>query len=189
MQAMRFACVIVLLLAGLHGGAQAADAVELRRYPLAGRGVLFLEVPPGWHDSVQDSGTDPLPVLVFWVRHGDPFMASLKPLLLERTADSETAAMLRARIGQTLDSVRPQAEETDIDIVAFTGRSGPGFHFSATDIAPRPDSFKHMTRGVVQVGALTLEFTILTNTGRDAIVDAVLAMLRSAVFASPRDLP
>jgi hypothetical protein len=57
---------------------------------------------------------------------------------------------------------------------------GPGFYFSATDRAPKPDEYKFLTQGVVRVGELSVTFTILTNDGQDAVVKQALDALKSA---------
>ncbi len=48
---------------------------------------------------------------------------------------------------------------------AAGGANGVGFYFTATDRDPAAGEFKFMTQGALQVGTLTLWFTILTERG------------------------
>ena len=62
----------------------------------------------------------------------------------------------------------------------FSGRSGPGYCFSATDRAPQPGEYKYLTQGIVRVGELSVTFTILTNDGQEAVVKQALEALKGA---------
>jgi hypothetical protein len=75
--------------------------------------------------------------------------------------------------------------ETNIGVIEFAGSSGPGFYFSVTDRAPKPDEYKFMTQGMLKVSDLVMTFTILTNDGQEQIARDALAMLRSAIHVQP----
>ena len=86
----------------------------------------------------------------------------------------------RERRSSAVEGVKSQAVEKELRIVELQGRTGPGFDFTATDRAPRPGEFKFMTQGNVQVGGLSVLFTILTNDGQDAVAKQALDMMRGA---------
>jgi hypothetical protein len=73
-----------------------------------------------------------------------------------------------------------QAVEKELPVVEFQGRSGPSFHFSATDRTPKPGEYKRLTQGVLRVGELSVTFTILTNDGREPVVKQALDALKGA---------
>jgi hypothetical protein len=79
-----------------------------------------------------------------------------------------------------VDGAQTQAVEKELRVVEFQGRTGPGFYFSATDRAPKPDEYKFLTQGVVRVGELSVTFTILTNDGQEPIVKQALDALKGA---------
>jgi hypothetical protein len=72
-----------------------------------------------------------------------------------------------------------------LPLVEFAGASGIGYYFSATDKAPAPGDFKHLTEGMLQVDDLTLAFTTLTNDGQERARAAALDMMKSAAHAQP----
>ena len=80
------------------------------------------------------------------------------------------------------ERIRGQTVEQSVEIRRLQGSSGVGFYFVATDQAPQPQEFRFMNQGALQVGDLTVMFTILTNEGQEAVVEEAFAMLRSAVY-------
>lgn len=72
------------------------------------------------------------------------------------------------------------AVEKEIWVWEFAGASGPGFYFSAPDRAPKPGEFTDFKQGMLRVGALVVTFTLLSNSGQDALLNHGLGMLRSA---------
>jgi hypothetical protein len=83
------------------------------------------------------------------------------------------------RVRDLPDAEKPA--EGDLEIRRLQGASGIGFYFVATDRVPQPEEFRYMNQGILEVGDLTVTFTILTNEGQDAVVEEALAMLKGAV--------
>ena len=159
----------------------AQNAAAEKRFPLAGRGYLQMNVPADWKEKVDQPPKALPPTLSFAPRKGKAFIVTVTPAWKLHPGDVDpTRENLRQRVESARDGIAPFAIETDIKLVAFDGPSGPGFHFFATDKDPRPGEYKFMTQGALAVNELTVTFTILTNEGQDNVVRSALAMLRSA---------
>jgi hypothetical protein len=105
-------------------------------------------------------------------------MTTIWPVV--RDGQPPSRDQLRATVERGVQGARTQAVEKELRVVEFQGRTGPGFYFSATDRAPKPDEYKFLTQGVLRVGELSVTFTILTNDGQDAIVKQALDALKGA---------
>lgn len=177
-------CVAVALLF-VSGPARSADATSDKRYPLPGQGYFQVKAPASWKDELRQPSKPVPPTILFGPGRGTAFALLVTPIWRPRPDIPLPAkAELRQRIERAAESARSQAVEKRIDVVEFQGSSGPGFYFSATDKAPKPGEYKHMTQGMLTVAELLVTFTILTNDGRDAIVRDALQMLKSASHAS-----
>ena len=175
---------IALLLLAFAGGFAVADDSILRRYELPNLDTLELTLPAGWQDETDvPPGGIPLTIRLY-PTEGAPFEVFLTPESPEPTAgEVQDTESLREAVRDAAERIRSQAVEGSIEIRRLQGGSGSGigFYFSATDRAPQPEEFRHMSQGALRAGELTLWFTILTNDGQDAVVAEALAMLQAAV--------
>jgi hypothetical protein len=176
---------IVVLLAAQSSG-QTQDAAA-RRYELPNLDILELVVPPAWDETVDQPADGGAPTIQFRPREGAAFEIYITPdwpsAPDETVPDPET---LRATVRSEAERIRdlPHGEkpaEGDLEIRRLQGANGIGFYFVATDHAPQPEEFRYMNQGALEVGDLTVTFTILTNEGQDAVVEEALAMLKGAV--------
>jgi hypothetical protein len=171
------------LLAALSIAAATAQAAEptLRRYELANLDTLELALPPGWVDKVEQPAGGPLTIELGPAAES-PFQVFVTPEWQDPTAPEirETPA-LRDAIRDAAERIKPQAVESYLEVRQLNGANGIGYYFAATDRAPRADEFKYMNQGALQVGDLTLWFTILTNDGQDTIAVEALSILQTAV--------
>lgn len=172
--------LIVALLAAPPAGL--AQETQTRRYELPNLDSFELVVPPAWEETVDQPPGDGPPTIQLRPRAGAPFEIFITPAWAdppeEPVPDAET---LRAMVRGAAERIRDQAAEETLEIRRLQGASGVGFYFFATDRAPEPEEFKYMNEGVLQVGDLTVLFTILTNDGQEAVIEEAFAMLRSAV--------
>lgn len=178
MHGLRSLTLALLIGSALCAGARADAVASAGRYPIADRGRLLLPVPPGWIEQVERPAPGAAPKIFFGTRTPPAFLVTLNTALTGAPAD----ATLRAQAAALLDAARPQARELDIELQRLHGRAGAGYYFNATDIAPAPGSFEFLTRGVLQIGPLTVEFTVLSNEQRARIVGQALDLLERAVF-------
>ena len=145
-----------------------------------------MKVPSGWTDELrQPQGAVP-PTIAFRPRDGKGFDVLVTPIWRER-ADLPVATKdaIKQGVQKAADEVKKQAVEKMIPVVEFAGASGPGFYFSATDKAPNPGEYKYLTQGLLNVGELTVTFSILTNDGQEQVTQDALNMLKSAVHVRP----
>jgi len=65
--------------------------------------------------------------------------------------------------------------------IVYQAASGAPFVVLVTPVAPaKPGEYKYLAQGLLGVGTELVSFTILTNDGQEAVVDAALELLRSA---------
>src|SRR3954471_6981156 len=171
------ACGIVLASLGLPATSMSAEAPK--RFALESSGFLQLKVPAGWREEI-DAKTQPA-VISFRPAEGKPFMISVIPAQAAQGKRAPSRQQLRDDVEQMAEAIRHFAVEGDkVKVQEFTGTSGPGFQFFATDAAPAAGEFKFMTRGKLNVNDVSVTFTILTNDGQEAVVRSALGMLKSA---------
>jgi len=178
---MKHRILVAAFLVVAFASIAAADA-EARRFRLAGHGELELPVPTTWKVAVRSPPGDLPPTLHFSAVDGQPFEFMVTPLWAIQghvpPSDPET---LRAQLEHAVKQAQSQAVESQIEVKKLTGASAQGFYFAATDRAPNPGEYKYMTQGILPVGDLVVTFTVLTNDGQKAIVEAALQALRRAV--------
>ena len=166
---------------GRAGAGQVPEA-GANRYELPNQDSLELLVPPAWDASVDQPEDGGPPTILLHPKEGAPFEIYVTPDwpqgVDESIPDAET---LRESVRGAAERMRDQAVEQILEIRRLQGASGVGFYYVATDRAPLPEEFKYMNQGMLQVGGLTVLFTILTNDGQDTVVEEAFAMLKTAV--------
>jgi hypothetical protein len=172
----------VALLAVLVVAAAVAQAnTTARRFTLPDHGQFVIPVPADWKGQVNQPANRMPPTVTFTPASGKPFhvlMTTIWPAA--KDGQPQSRDQLRATVQRGVDGAKTQAVKKELRVVEFQGRTGPGFYFSATDRAPKPDEYKFLTQGVLRVGELSVTFTILTNDGQEAIVKQALDALKGA---------
>ena len=180
MHRIKLSVSLLALLVAATAAAQ-TGSIASRRFTLPEHGQFVIAVPAEWKGEVSQSGNRMPPTITFTPASGKPFhilMTAIWPATRDQQPQSRD--QLRATVQRGVDGAKTQAVEKELRVVEFQGRSGPGFYFSATDRAPKPDEYKFLTQGIVRVGELSVTFTILTNDGQDAVVKQALDALKSA---------
>jgi hypothetical protein len=173
--------VALLSLLVIAAAVAQANTTAPRRFALPEHGQFVIPVPADWKGQVTQRANGMPPTITFTPASGEPFhvlMTTIWPAA--RDGQPQSRDQLRATVQRGVDSAKTQAVEKELRVVEFQGRTGPGFYFSATDRAPKPDEYKFLTQGVLRVGELSVTFTILTNDGQDAIVKQALDALKGA---------
>jgi hypothetical protein len=166
-------------LAALASPATSMAEEAVKRYALEHSGFLQLKVPAGWREEI-DAKSRP-PIISFRPAEGKSFMVSVIPAQAAKGERVPSRKRLRDDVEQMAEAIRHFAVEGDkVKLQEFSGASGPGFQFFATDAAPAAGEFKYMTRGKMNVKDVSVTFTILTNEGQEAVVRSALGMLKSA---------
>jgi Spy/CpxP family protein refolding chaperone len=180
MHRIKLSVALLSLLVTATAAAQ-ANTPAPRRFALPEHGQFVIPVPADWKGQMSPRGNGTPPTITFTPASGKPFQVVMTTIWpATRDGQPQSRDQLRAAVQRGLDSAKTQAVEKELRVVEFQGRSGPGFYFSATDRAPKPDEYKFLTQGVVRVGELSVTFTILTNDGQDAIVKQALDALKGA---------
>lgn len=174
---------ILLFLAALLPAvpAFAADKLAQKRYPLPEeRGTFVLNAPVAWKDQVQQPPQSP-PTILFTPATGKPFQVLITPIWKPRPdIPTPSKEALRENVQRAADELKSERIENKIKLVEIQGKTGPGFYYSATDKAPKPDEFKFLTQGRIMVSELMVTFAILTNDGQQQVVRDALTMIRGA---------
>ena len=152
---------------------------DTKKYPLPDNTTLVLSVPPGWKDELRaKEGSTPATIFLT-PNDGTPFQVFVTPVGRAKP-DAGTAAQMRQSVQESADKVKPRAVESVLAVAEFTGATGPGYYFSATDSAPPPGEFKYLTQGMLLVGEVVVSFGVLTNDGQEKVKDQALSMLKNA---------
>jgi hypothetical protein len=77
------------------------------------------------------------------------------------------------------DGPKAQAVERELPVVEFSGPSGFGAYFSATDRAPEPDGYKYLTQGMLAMGEVRVTFTVLVNGEPAPVVQQALETVKT----------
>lgn len=180
---IRSNAAILLLMTQLAGQSPGwAQDTQASRYELPNRDMLELMVPPAWDAAVDQPDDGGSPTIELHAREGAPFEIYITLEWPDPPDDTvPDAETLRAKVRGAAERVQDQTVEANLEIRRMQGASGVGFYFVATERTPQPEEFKYMNQGALQVGELTLTFTILTNDGQEAVVEEAFAMLRTAV--------
>ena len=173
---------LVLIAGAIAAGPVSADDAGLRRYELPNGDTLELTLPAGWVDHLEEPAGGGPPTLEMAIAEGGPNQVFVTPEWPDPTAkDIREPSMLRDAVRDLAAKIKPQAVEGNIEVRQLNGANGIGYYFTATDRDPAADEFKYMNQGAIQVGNLTLWFTILTNEGEDTVAVQALSMLQAAV--------
>ena len=92
------------------------------------------------------------------------------------------ADILRRMVESAAQNAAAKAVEDALAVKELAGPELLGFYFSATDKAPKAGEYLFMTQGLARVKDMLLVFSIYTNAGQEAVVQAALEMLRGAVL-------
>lgn len=175
--------IVSLSLAALCGaGVSAADDPGLRRFELPNRDTLELALPAGWVEHLEQPAGGGPPTIEIAVVDGGPRQIFVTPEWPDPLAkEVRELPSLRDAVRDMAERTQPQTVEPYLEVRQLDGANGTGFYFAATDSNPRPDEFRFMNQGALQVGELTVWFTILTNEGQDTVAVEALSMLQAAV--------
>jgi TPR repeat protein len=159
---------------------QGQAAVAERRYALADRRFLVLQVPLGWNEKVgrRDAGTPP--TIALRPKSGAPFEVRVTPVWGKEGGARSTGDELKGAVLKAAEELKGQAAEGLIVPVELIGPAAQGYYVKATDRAPKAGEFKYVAQGLLGLEEIRVGFTILTNDGQAGVVDAAFGMLRSA---------
>jgi hypothetical protein len=177
---------LALALLFLAAAPAAAGTPAERTFDVPGRGQLVLAVPEGWQVETRAEEGRPWRRITLRPRAGDAFSVQLTPAFDpdDRLVSDVPPDLVRSIAQESLQKLAPQSVEKDL---ALEKLGGPltGWRFTATDAAPGPGEWTHVTAGVAALGPFALAFTILTS-GEDTPERAqALETIRGARWVPP----
>jgi TPR repeat protein len=172
--------LVAVCLGSLIGGVQAAELVE-RRYAIADRGFLVVSVPAEWREELQRRDATSPPTIRFRPASGAPFEVLLTPIPPAKLGmPPPSAEELKRGVLGAAEKASARSVEDVLPANELLGAAAQGFYFKATDRAPKAGEFKHLTQGMLGLEDIRIGFTVLTNDGQAAAVDAAFGVLRTA---------
>lgn len=175
---------VIAILSCLLATAFAADGLQTREYKIPRVGVLHLQVPTDWEETVERHSKAP-PVDISYKTPNHDFEYYVSVIWDGPRRDLEG---VREFVKRTSEQVLPEAVETEVSIQELIGEHASGYYFAVTDKnpTPAPDDFKFLTQGVMRLEGVELTFTVLTNDKNALAIGDALAVVRTAEFTSKR---
>ena len=158
--------------------ASPVDAGELR-VPLREGESLLLQVPEGWPSQIRQPRPDLPPTIALSSPQPSGFKVLITPFWTFPGTAAPSPAVLRGQVEAAARQAATQSVEGELPLREFKAPDRAGYYFSATDRAPRPGGYTHLTQGTIAYADLRLSFTILSNERPEAVVDQAMSMLRS----------
>lgn len=175
--------IATLLMAGAVALAQSpALAAEFRIAADPGH-VLVLDMPAGWKAHTRDAEGQSVRNLVFSPPDGSSFQVLVSVIALPGGKPPPSLSDLRQSTQAAADRAEADSVETILTTVDLIGPEVGGAYFNATDRAPPPGEYEHLTQGVLATRSTVLTFTVLANDdapgGPQKVSTQALAALRA----------
>ena len=155
---------------------------EARDLPVAlpGHGSVVLTIPEGWVERVERAKPELPPTINLFPEKGGGFHILITPMWpASGSTPKMTRDTVRDVVRKSADGALGQSVERELPIVEFATPTSFGSYFAATDRAPEPDGFKHLTQGMMALSDLGITFTILVNGEPGPVVEQALQVLKS----------
>lgn len=153
---------------------------EELRVPLPGRDDLVIDLPAPWHAQIRRPHAELPPSVAISGPDAKALQMLITPIWPVGSAPkAPTAEELRALVQAGAARARPKAVESDLPLLDLGAPGKTGYYFSATDRAPEPGGYKHLTQGVLGMNELRVTFTVLVNGAPQEPTAQALELLRS----------
>lgn len=154
-----FALLCLLLLA--TPAAQAGDF----RLDAGTTKSLVITMPDGWRADTSTPDGQPIRTLRFTPRLDNSFLVLLTVIPLPPSPDRAPLSHqdLRDAVVASAAKARETSVETVLTPIDLMGAEVSGVYFTATDRAPGPGGFRHLTQGGLRAGDAVVNFTLLAN--------------------------
>lgn len=156
-----------------------ALAEELR-VPLPGHDDLVIELPAPWRAQVRRPHAELPPSVAISGPDAKALQMLITPIWPVGSAPrAPRAEELRALVQAGVTRAQPKAVESYLPLQELGAPGKTGYYFSATDRAPEPDGYRHLTQGVLGMNELRVTFTVLVNGAPQEPTAQALELLRS----------
>ncbi|MES2609034.1 MAG: hypothetical protein V4679_02285 [Pseudomonadota bacterium] len=153
---------------------------EELRVPMPGRDDLVIDLPAQWRAQVRRPHGELPPSVAISGSDAKALQMLLTPIWPVGSAPRPpTADELRGLVQAGATRAQPKAVESDLPLKDLGAPGKTGYYFSATDRAPEPDGYKHLTQGMLGMNELRVTFTVLVNGAPQEPTAQALELLRS----------
>jgi len=174
------AALLLALLAGagpVAGAERAAEARVTKRYPIAGHGVLVLDMPASWKDQVVPAPNNL--TITFDARTAGSSSIALNVMQNPSLPKGfNSAENIRVALSGVANRMALASSATKPDLESIRGTSGAGYYFSTRFHAERSGALMNLTQGQLGLGDMLITFNVFSQDP-DTLRDAV-AMVREA---------
>lgn len=185
---MRRWCGIALLAASAANAIASLPALAANvaiRHPIGEIGDLVFNVPDTWQSAEERGVPFVAPTIVFQTSEANFFRLMVTPLMSGgQIIDPRRFPPVDQATREAVEEFKRQAVEKKIEVKGLSGANVSGAYFAVTDRAPKPDEFKYMTTGFIDVGGFRVSFTAFSNDDSRAIEGQALGVLETLAFDS-----
>ena len=182
----------LLLLAAIFLGSMPArgaetDATTLWSYLVPGQGAVEMDLPSTWMEVVRDEESG-----IVRFRPSDGVKAELTLNVtwsLAPDPDFNGPSRLRSLVEAGASGFLDQAVESRYTIRELRGPHSGGYYWVLRDRAPRKKWAAYVTRGMVGVGTILLDFTLVTPQPDMPEIRQALKMIAGSRLAEPEPEP
>jgi len=167
--------LFVILLIGAGINAFARDV----KVPVSGRGTVILSVPDSWDEGIDRSDPNVPPTVMLVPSKGKSFHILMSVIWPKPGGQTLTRPAVREQVQRASDEPKARAVERELPVVEFSGPTGFGAYFFATDRAPEPDGYKYLTQGMFVMSDVQITFTVLVNGETAPVWQQVLEVLKT----------
>ncbi len=166
--------VLLLIVASLNVFAREV------KVPVSGGGTVVLSVPDSWDEGIDRSDPNAPPTVLLVPSKGKSFHILMSVIWPSTPGvPNLTREAVREQVRRASDGPKARAVERELPVVEFSGPTGFGAYFSATDRAPEPDGYKYLTQGMFVMSEARIMFTVLVNGEPAPVLRQVLEILKT----------
>ena len=149
------------------------------KVPVSDRGTVILSVPDSWDEGIDRSDPNAPPTVMLVPSKGKSFHILMSVIWPRPGVQNLTREAVREQVRRASDEPKARAVERELPVVEFSGPTGFGAYFFATDRAPEPDGFKYLTQGMFVMSEVRITFTVLVNGEPAPVQQQILEILKT----------
>ena len=160
----------------------AVSAEREVRVGLPNHGSLVLKVPDGWREEISRRDPAAPPAILVTPESGTDFKMLLMPNWPKEGSKLPDLAAIQEMLATGAKAAGPASVEKTLAVQEVRGPVVAGGYFSATDRAPEKGEYKHVSQGMVRLGAIVVAFQLMDN-GDPKVLETALKMVRAMRLA------
>jgi hypothetical protein len=147
-------------------------------------GMVFFTVPLSWRSTVNPTDKQKNEVIAFGPQSGRAFKMLLEPLLFEREIiDFNDKDIVRMQVEQLSNQFNKSAVENPAVLQELRNRHSIGYYFTIeSPIKAKLFDWQCLTQGRILVGAIYMQFSILSQSVDAKEISQGLEMLATAKY-------